>query len=114
MPIDDVMILSPRRLENSAVASVEQICDMPLFDCSRTLDTPQRCIRFSTIHSFKGLESQVVILVDIEKVDDDRSQSLLYVGMSRARSLLILMIHERARGSIDTRIRAALEKELQT
>ena len=114
VPIDDVMILSPRRLENSAVASVEQICDMPLFDCSRTLDTPQRCIRFSTIHSFKGLESQVVILVDIEKVDDDRSQSLLYVGMSRARSLLILMIHERARGSIDTRIRAALEKELQT
>ena len=114
VPIDDVMILSPRRLENSAVASVEQICDMPLFDCSRTLDTPQRCIRFSTIHSFKGLESQVVILVDIEEVDDDRSQSLLYVGMSRARSLLILMIHERARESIDTRIRAALEKELQT
>ena len=114
VPIDDVMILSPRRLENSPVASVEQICDVPLFDCSRTLDTPQRCIRFSTIHSFKGLESQVVIMVDIEEVDDDRSQSLLYVGMSRARSLLILVIHERARRSIDTRIRAALEKELQT
>ncbi len=114
VPIDDVMILSPRRLENSSVASVEQICDMPLFDCSRTLDIPQRRIRFSTIHSFKGLESQVVIMVDIEEVDDNRSQSLLYVGMSRARSLLILVIHERARRSIDIRIRAALEKELQT
>ena len=112
--VDDVMILSPRRLENSALADADQICDVPLFDCSRSLNTPQRCIKFSTIHSFKGLESQVVIMVDIEEVDDDRSQSLLYVGMSRARSLLILLIHERARSSIDTRIRAALEKELQT
>ena len=112
--VDDVMILSPRRIENSALADVDQICDVPLFDCSRSLNTPQRCIRFSTIHSFKGLESQLVIMVDIEEVDDDKSQSLLYVGMSRARSLLILLIHERARSSIDTRIRAALEKELQT
>ena len=114
VPIDDMMILSPRRLENSALADVDEICGVPLFDCSRTLDPPQRCMRFSTIHSFKGLESQVVIVLDIEEVDDYRSQSLLYVGMSRARSLLILLIHERARSSIDTRIRAALEKELQT
>ncbi len=110
---DDVMILSPRRLENSALATIERICDAPLVDCSRSLDTLKGCIRYSTIHSFKGLESQVVIVVDIEEVDDERSQSLLYVGMSRARSLLILMIQERARRAIDTRIRAALERELR-
>ena len=110
---DDVVILSPRRLENSALYDVEQISSLPLVDCSRSLDTAQKSIRFSTIHSFKGLESQVVIIVDIDEVDEDRSQSLLYVGMSRARSLLILMIHEQARRSIDTRIRAALERELQ-
>ena len=113
VPVDDMMILSPRRLENSALAAVEQICAVPLIDCSRSLDTAQRCIRFSTIHSFKGLESQVVIIIDINEVDDDGSQSLLYVGMSRARGLLILMIHEQARRSIDTRIRAALERELR-
>ena len=111
--VDDVMILSPRRLENSALADVEQICDAPLVDCSRSLDTAQGFIRYSTIHSFKGLESQVVIVVDIDDVDDDRSESLLYVGMSRARSLLILMIQERARKAIDTRIRAALEREFR-
>ena len=111
--VDDVMILSPRRLENSALAAVEQICDAPLVDCSRSLETDQGGIRYSTIHSFKGLESQVVIVVDIDEVDDERSQSLLYVGMSRARSLLILMIQERARRAIDTRIRAALERELR-
>ena len=111
--VEDMMILSPKRLENSALVAVEQICDAPLVDCSRSLDTPQGCIRYSTIHSFKGLESQVVIVVDIDEVDDDRSQSLLYVGMSRARSLLILMIQERARRAIDTRIRTALERELR-
>ena len=107
IPVDDIFILSPRRLENSVLADVEKVDELPLVDCSRTLDPPQECLRFSTIHSFKGLESQVVIIVDIEDVDDPRSQSLLYVGMSRARGLLILLANERARKSIDTRIRAA-------
>ena len=111
--IDDVMILSPRRLENSALAAVDQICDAPIVDCSRSLDAPKGCIRYSTIHSFKGLESQVVIVVDIDEVEDERAKSLLYVGMSRARSLLILMIQEQARRAIDTRIKAALERELR-
>ena len=111
--MDDIVILSPRRLENSALATTDHIDDVPLVDCSRSIDAARRCIKFSTIHSFKGLESPVVIIVDIDEVDEVRSQSLLYVGMSRARSLLILMLHERVRGPIDARIRAALEKELQ-
>ena len=114
VPIDDMMVLSPRRLENSALAGVERINDSPLVDCSRLLDSKQGSIRFSTIHSFKGLESKVVILVDINEIDEDGPQSLLYVGMSRARSLLFLLIHENARRSMDARIKAGLEKELQS
>ena len=110
---DEIMILSPSRLENSTLAATELIEGVPLVDCSRYMDLTRRCIKFSTIHSFKGLESAVVIIVDIAEVDEDRSQSLLYVGMSRARSHLVLLLHERTRRSIDARIRAALEKELQ-
>jgi superfamily I DNA/RNA helicase len=76
------------------------------------MTTTQSAVRFSTIHSFKGLESPVVILVDIDRIEGDEPQSLLYVAMSRARSLLILMISERARQSVERRIRAALEREL--
>ena len=112
VPVDDIVVLSPRRLENSALGSIEQISGIPIADCSRSLDTGQGCLRFSTIHSFKGLESNVTVIVDVDEVDDERSQSLLYVGMSRARGLLILLVHEKARRSIDARIRAALEKEL--
>ena len=41
-------------------------------------------------------------------------QSLLYVGMSRARALLILVAHEEARKSIDARIKAARAGESNT
>ena len=105
--IDDVVILSPRRLENSVLAGTERVGEFPLVDSSRTLQVAGECIRYSTIHSFKGLESRVVIIVDIDDVDDPRSQSLLYVGMSRARALLILMANERARRPIDRRIKRA-------
>ena len=100
----DIVILSPRRLENSALASVEQVGDIPLGDSSRTLEVAGECMTYSTVHSFKSLESRVVIIVDIDDVEDPRSQSLLYVGRARARALLILMAHERARRSIDRRI----------
>ena len=38
--------------------------------------------------------------------------TVLYVAMSRARSLLVLMISEHTRGSVERRIRAGIEKEL--
>lgn len=112
MPIEDMMILSPRRLENSGLAGVQSISRYPLVDVSRGNANVRRSLKFSTIHSFKGLESPVVIIVDVDQVDSDEPQSLLYVAMSRARSLLILMISEAARTSLERRIRAGMEQEL--
>ena len=111
-PIEDVVILSPRRRQNSGLAEVENISCFPLIDISRGMVASPRSLKFSTIHSFKGLESPVVILVDIDEVDSDGPQSLLYVAMSRARSLLILMISAGARVSLERRIRKGMEQEL--
>ena len=108
----DIVILSPRRLANSSVAALGQIAGIPVVDCAEHHNWTRRTIKFSTIHSFKGLESQVVILVDIDDVDSERAQALLYVGMSRARSLLILIVDRVARTSIQQRIRAAIEQEM--
>ena len=112
MSIEDVVILSPRRLENSGLARVENFSRFPLVDISRGNSNVRQALKFSTIHSFKGLESPAVIIVDIDQVDADEPQSLLYVAMSRARSLLILMISEGARTSLERRIRAGMEQEL--
>ena len=110
---ESIVLLSPHRLENSALDGVGALAGIPIIDCSRNLDVPPSSIRFSTIHSFKGMESQVVIIVGIEEVDGDDVQSLLYVGMSRARSLLILMIHQNSRSSMERRIMSAIAQELQ-
>lgn len=47
-------------------------------------------VLIDTIQRFKGLESPIVILWGLDTIDLTRSEELLYVGMSRAKSLLIV------------------------
>ena len=113
-PIESIVILSSLRLENSSLAGIERISRFPLVDISRgMISAHSPAVKFSTIHSFKGLESQVVIILDIDAVDGEQPQSLLYVAMSRARSLLILMFNEHARNAVESRIREAIKQELR-
>lgn len=114
MSPDTIVLLSPRRLENSSLAGIVRISGVPLVDAGHATTSARKdAVRFSTIHSFKGLESQVVIIVDIDAVDGEQTQSLLYVAMSRARSLLILMINEHSRKAVESRIRQAVQQELR-
>lgn len=93
--LEDIVILSSDRL----LDCVKKIKGFSLENVSRNLNAGRRkkVVKYSTIHSFKGLESSVIIVVaGREEVSGDRSQSLLYVSMSRAKSLLIMMIDKRA------------------
>lgn len=47
-------------------------------------------VRFSTISSYKGLESKVVILIDVDDFSEQSSKLLNYVAISRATSLLYI------------------------
>lgn len=47
-------------------------------------------IRFSTISAFKGLESKVVILIDVDGFEKEEERLLNYVAVSRAESLLFV------------------------
>ena len=67
-------------------------------------------IPFASIHAFKGLEAAAVIITDIESLDDERSRALLYVGMSRARIRLYMLMHECCRHSYDRILDSGLEK----
>ena len=110
--IADVVVLSRWQFDRSALAEVKKIAGFDLVDISKRWDGPGRCLRFSTIHSFKGLESPAVIVLDIDDVEEDRSRSLMYVAMTRAKSMLILMVNNRARKSIRQRIGAGMRKEI--
>ncbi len=60
-------------------------------------------VLIDTIQRFKGLESPVVILWGLDTIDVTRSEELLYVGMSRAKSLLVLVARSETCGVIRTR-----------
>ncbi len=48
-------------------------------------------VLIDTVQRFKGLESPVLILWGLDTIDLARSKELLYVGMSRAKSLLVVV-----------------------
>lgn len=48
-------------------------------------------VLIDTIQRFKGLESPIVILWGLDTIDLSGNQELLYVGMSRAKSLLVIV-----------------------
>lgn len=84
-----VAILSPNRFKNSCLNGLNKVGGEKL-----TLDTSEwrhgGGILFSTIRSFKGLEADVVILVDIVEPGsvDHFGNSDLYVACSRAKHIL--------------------------
>ena len=98
MQPDDIVILSALKFDHSAASELS----MPISQ-DRT-DRKGRFL-FSTVHSFKGLESPVVILTDFERLDHEERMNLLYVGMTRARSALYIVMADRARQKLDEIIR---------
>ncbi|MCY3826229.1 MAG: NERD domain-containing protein [Candidatus Dadabacteria bacterium] len=98
--LEGIVLLSSLSLEKSVLSCEKRISGFPVEDCSKELDVlwKKEIVKFSTIHSFKGLESPVVIVVvEAEGLLGDNWESLLYVSMSRAKDLLILMIKQDAK-----------------
>lgn len=89
IPPEKIVLLSPLRFENSVV---KELGGWPL-----TEDYKNRKgkILFSTIYTFKGLDSPVVIITDVNHFHYENHKTALYVGMSRAISLLYLLIREK-------------------
>lgn len=80
-----ILILSPVKRKNSIVNTVDPQKDI-IGDYGETPSV--YAAYFETIQSFKGLESEVVIIVDINNYEN---KQLLYVAFSRARSKMIVL-----------------------
>lgn len=67
---------------------------LPLPKPANWLEEGVRCkatVLVDTIQRFKGLESPIVILWGLDTLNLSQRQELLYVGMSRAKSLLVIV-----------------------
>jgi muconolactone delta-isomerase len=107
---DDVMILSRHRFEQSVAG---QIANSNLFRVQSVdqLSSPDARIptfRFATAQAFKGMESKIVVLCDVDRIDGDDDRSLLYVAMSRARSLLTVLLHDRTKMAVGEAFRGRM------
>jgi hypothetical protein len=91
---NEMVILSPRddKLSCSA-SSPSHLCLEPL----KGLKNYDKMIGYSSIHSFKGLEASAVVITDMENIRGDKALELLYVGMSRARTRLVVFFKESCR-----------------
>lgn len=61
-------------------------------------------IRQATVHAFKGLESPVVIVTDIDRVDRPSDEALLYTAMTRATERLAVLAHEDSQPELSRRV----------
>lgn len=90
----DIVVLSPFTFAHSWTSSLPaELCDsIAVLDDASPSNVDRHTIGFAQIGDFKGLESEVIVLVDMPR--PGRSETLRsyhYVGMSRARALLSMI-----------------------
>ena len=87
VPPQDVVVLSSHGFENSAVAQSSR----GSYRMVEERNKPGKRIFFSSIRGFKGLESKVVILCELEDIEDLTLDAQLYVGISRASNHCVIV-----------------------
>jgi hypothetical protein len=100
-PADQIVVLSMRADAASCAASAGQTFDEAHLVPFRAEPAAGHSVRYASVHAFKGLESAAIVLTDIEGIDDDQARSLIYVGMTRARLALVLLMADRVRKRYD-------------
>lgn len=98
VPAGEIVVLTPHG-SDSPVYRLPRIDEVNVSrdrnEQGVTITPPDDAVLTTSIYRFKGLERQIVILVEAEDIRPDRRDEMLYVGGSRARGHLIIL--ERAR-----------------
>jgi len=86
---DRIVVLSTHATNRSALARHRQLDGVQLV----SPDTAQKpgSVVFTSLHRFKGLEADVILLTDVREGEATSSPQHLYVGASRARHLLVVL-----------------------
>jgi hypothetical protein len=91
-----MILLSTRTLANSTLSGRTEVGGLPLVELKDALPASGG-LHFSTMHAFKGLERDAVIALDLDRLGDSGMSMLHYVGLSRARLLLVPFVPETCR-----------------
>lgn len=87
----EIYILSPYKFENSSLEGNNIFINTCSFQDATHLSPKllvKDTVKFSTIHSFKGLEAKVILLIDVSDITSEKARLLIYTAISRATALL--------------------------
>lgn len=83
----DIVFLAPKKYKNSLLYDAGIPVNELGYDFDASLDLPV----YATIQGFKGLDSKVVILFDVEHIHAENFSKFLYIAGTRARTLLYIL-----------------------
>lgn len=107
-----IVLLSPNKRVNSlAMAELDATGGLPapIVELGSGAKLAS-AVRFSTVSGFKGLDADAVILMDVKDLQSDWQRGQVYVGMSRARTYLSVLLQDDS-GGRNRRTLAALEAD---
>lgn len=87
---EDIVLLTMNNFSNSILQNKTSICQKPL---SRFLTKGKIC--FNTVDDFKGLEGGYLIILDVDVANyvDNHYRNRLYIGCSRAKQGLYILLN---------------------
>jgi nucleoside-triphosphatase THEP1 len=87
---DQMLIIINSDKASSSLASMKKIGNMDLKSLDNKARFERNSIHYTTISTFKGLEADVVFLLDTHKIDKDEKVKKLYTQASRAKHKLFV------------------------
>lgn len=102
-----ITLLSARKLEDCCAATMQNPVVVPLSDENIANVVAGRCglTTYATVSSFKGLENDFIVLTDIDNLQTEWWKSVVYVGMSRARVGLCMLLNSSLRATYESCLR---------
>jgi superfamily I DNA/RNA helicase len=102
----DIVVLSKRTRERGCLHEGLESVVYDLAELGEETGHRRReSIPFATVSAYKGLEADVVFLVDVDDLRKEDSLAALYVGASRARALLVVFLADSVRTDYELRAR---------
>lgn len=84
----DIVVLTPHSVDHSKVAG-----KIGAFSVTPN-PAGKHDIRLASIYRFKGLDAKVVVICEVDRFVDEDFTKLMYVGCSRARTYLAVLLTE--------------------
>ena len=86
----EIVLLVPERGDVGDYLSQKDMFLRPVAEAG--YESSRETVRWSTVHRFKGLEAKAIILAGLQQLDSVSGRELIYVGGSRAKSILRMLL----------------------